>query len=53
MYGIRTLTQDQDMMAMHEEIESFPYKLIPEAMKKIKDIMKGPLQARSSFGYNS
>ena len=37
--GTRIAADDPDMLIMHEQLTDFPYKLVPEAMQKIRKIM--------------
>ena len=39
IFGTRIAADDPDMLIMHEQLTDFPYKLVPEAMQNIRNIM--------------
>ena len=40
LYGVLISDEDQGMVIMHEALQNFPYKLVPEAGQEIKKIMQ-------------
>ena len=39
IFGTRIAADDPDILIMHEQLTDFPYKLVPEAMQNIRNIM--------------